>query len=77
MARNKVQFQKELGRRHSVTQTAAWPLKHKPAQVMIERNAAKRLEGEVQWTTPISAASTKEHTGAARRGRRLSWPPFR
>ncbi len=38
----------ELGRRLGVTQTAAWSLKHKLAQVMIERNAAKRLEGEVQ-----------------------------
>jgi transposase-like protein len=38
----------ELGRRLGVTQTAAWTLKHKLAQVMIERNAAKRLEGEVQ-----------------------------
>ena len=38
----------ELGRRLGVTQTAAWGLKHKLAQVMIERNAAKRLKGEVQ-----------------------------
>ncbi len=38
----------ELGRRLGVTQTAAWSLKHKLAQVMIERNAAKHLEGEVQ-----------------------------
>ena len=38
----------ELGRRLGVTQTAAWTLKHKLAQVMIERNAAKRLTGEVQ-----------------------------
>src|SRR5271165_1459450 len=38
----------ELGRRLGVTQTTAWTLKHKLAQVMIERNAAKRLRGEVQ-----------------------------
>jgi transposase-like protein len=38
----------ELGRRLGVTQTTAWTLKHKLAQVMIERNAAKRLQGEVQ-----------------------------
>jgi transposase-like protein len=38
----------ELGRRLGVTQTTAWTLKHKLAQVMIERNAAKRLKGEVQ-----------------------------
>jgi transposase-like protein len=38
----------ELGRRLGVTQTTAWTLKHKLAQVMIERNAAKRLTGDVQ-----------------------------
>ena len=38
----------ELGRRLGVTQTAAWTLKHKLAQVMMERNAARRLKGEVQ-----------------------------
>ncbi len=38
----------ELGRRLGVTQTTAWTLKQKLAQVMIERNAAKRLQGEVQ-----------------------------
>jgi transposase-like protein len=38
----------ELGRRLGVTQTAAWALKHKLTQVMMERNAAKRLKGEVQ-----------------------------
>ena len=38
----------ELGRRLGVTQTTAWTLKHKLAQVMIERNAAKRLKGDVQ-----------------------------
>jgi transposase-like protein len=38
----------ELGRRLGVTQTAAWMLKHKLAQVMIERNQVKRLQGDVQ-----------------------------
>ncbi len=38
----------ELGRRLGVTQTTAWTLKHKLAQVMMERNAAKRLKGDVQ-----------------------------
>jgi transposase-like protein len=38
----------ELGRRLGVTQTTAWTLKHKLAQVMIERNAARRLKGDVQ-----------------------------
>src|SRR5208282_3281255 len=38
----------ELGRRLGVTQTTAWTMKHKLAQVMIERNSAKRLNGDVQ-----------------------------
>ena len=38
----------ELGRRLGVTQTTAWYFKHKLAQVMMERNAAKRLKGDVQ-----------------------------
>lgn len=38
----------ELGRRLGVTQTTAWTMKHKLAQVMLERNASKRLNGDVQ-----------------------------
>ncbi len=38
----------ELGRRLGITQTSAWMLKHKLAQVMIERNGTKRLHGAVQ-----------------------------
>jgi hypothetical protein len=38
----------ELGRRLGVTQTTAWTMKHKLAQVMMERNGAKRLNGDVQ-----------------------------
>jgi transposase-like protein len=38
----------ELGRRLGVTQTTAWSLKQKLAQVMMERNASKRLKGDVQ-----------------------------
>ena len=37
----------ELGRRLGVTQTTAWVMKHKLAQVMLERNASKRLKGAV------------------------------
>jgi transposase-like protein len=66
----------ELGPRLSVTQTTAWTLKHKLAQVMIERNAAKRLTGEVQMDDALSAATAPEHTAAALEARRLSWPPF-
>jgi transposase-like protein len=38
----------ELSRRLGITQTAAWKMKHKLAQVMLERNATKRLKGKVQ-----------------------------
>lgn len=38
----------ELSRRLGVTQTAAWMMKHKLGQVMLERNASKRLKGIVQ-----------------------------
>jgi hypothetical protein len=31
-----------------VTQTTAWKLKHKLAQVMMERDASKRLAGRVE-----------------------------
>ena len=52
----------ELGRRLGITQTAAWTLKHKLAQVMMERNAAKRLQGQVQMDDA--------YLGGARPGRR-------
>jgi transposase-like protein len=38
----------ELGRRLGVTQTTAWKIKHKLKQVMLERDAAKRLTGRVE-----------------------------
>ena len=38
----------ELGRRLGVTQTTAWKIKHKLAQVMLERDAGKRLTGRVE-----------------------------
>ena len=38
----------ELGRRLGVTQTTAWKLKHKLAQVMMERDASQRLTGRVE-----------------------------
>jgi ribosomal protein L37AE/L43A len=38
----------ELGRRLGVTQSTAWKIKHKLAQVMMERNAAKKLAGRVE-----------------------------
>ena len=38
----------ELGRRLGVTQTAAWTIKHKLAQVMLERDADTQLAGRVE-----------------------------
>lgn len=38
----------ELGRRLGVTQTTAWTIKHKLAQVMLERDAGTRLAGRVE-----------------------------
>ena len=38
----------ELGRRLGVTQTTAWKIKHKLKQVMLERDATKRLSGRVE-----------------------------
>src|SRR6202041_624582 len=38
----------ELGRRLGVTQTTAWKIKHKLAQVMLERDATKPLSGRVE-----------------------------
>jgi transposase-like protein len=38
----------ELGRRLGVTQTTAWTIKHKLAQVMLERDADQQLSGRVE-----------------------------
>jgi hypothetical protein len=38
----------ELGRRLGVTQTTAWKIKHKLMQVMMERDAGKRLSGRIE-----------------------------
>ena len=38
----------ELGRRLGVTQTTTWKVKHKLKQVMLERDATKRLTGRVE-----------------------------
>jgi hypothetical protein len=38
----------ELARRLGVTQTTAWTIKHKLAQVMMERDAGKQLRGRVE-----------------------------
>ena len=38
----------ELGRQIGVSRDTAWLLRHKPMQVMLEREAGRKLEGEVQ-----------------------------
>lgn len=38
----------ELGRRLGVTQTTAWKIKHKLAQVMLERDSGKQLGGRIE-----------------------------
>jgi hypothetical protein len=38
----------ESGRRLGVTQTTAWKIKHKLKQVMLERDATKRLTGRIE-----------------------------
>jgi transposase-like protein len=55
----------ELARRLGITQNAAWKMKHKLAQVMLERNAAKRLKGKVQMDDAYLGG---EHSGPPGRG---------
>jgi len=59
----------ELGRRLGVTQTTAWTLKHKLAQVMIERNASKRLTGEVQMDDAYLGGSRPGTSGRGAAGK--------
>jgi hypothetical protein len=55
----------ELGRRLGVTQTTAWKIKHKLKQVMLERDATKRLTGRVE----IDDAYLGGERSGGRRGR--------
>jgi hypothetical protein len=61
----------ELGRRLGVTQTAAWMMKHKLGQVMLERNASKRLKGFVQMDDAYIGGAHPDDGGAAQAARRL------
>src|SRR6266699_5598197 len=49
----------ELGRRLGVTQTTAWKIKHKLMQVMMERDAAKRLTYKGRYTC-MKASSVRQ-----------------
>ena len=53
----------ELGRRLGVTQTTAWKVKHKLKQVMLERDATKRLTGRVEIDDLISVVSAPAASG--------------
>ena len=53
----------ELARRLGVTQTTAWTIKHKLAQVMMERDADERLHGRVE---PDDAYLGGERSGGKR-----------
>jgi hypothetical protein len=67
-----------LGRRLGVTQTTAWKIKHKLAQVMMERDATKQLSGRVELDEPTSAVSAPAASAAAvPPARRRSLPPSR
>jgi Transposase zinc-ribbon domain len=54
-----------LGRRLGVTETTAWKIKHKLAQVMLERDAAKQLTGRVE----IDNADLGGERSGGKRGR--------
>jgi hypothetical protein len=55
----------ELGRRLGVTQTTSWKIKHKLMQVMMERDATKRLTGRIE----IDDAYLGGERNGGRRGR--------
>jgi transposase-like protein len=55
----------ELGRRLGVTQTTAWKIKHKIMQVMLERDATKRLSGRIE----VDDAYLGGERNGAKRGR--------
>ena len=55
----------ELGRRLGVTQTTAWTVKHKLKQVMMERDAKKRLIGRLE----MDDAYLGGHRSGGKRGR--------
>src|SRR5260221_6523641 len=55
----------ELGRRLGITQTTAWKIKHKLMQVMMERDATKRLTGRIE----VDDAYLGGERNAGKRGR--------
>ena len=59
----------ELGRRLGITQTAAWMMKHKLGQVMLERNASKQLKGKVQMDDAYIGGAHPGRRGRGAKGK--------
>lgn len=59
----------ELSRRLGITYNAAWKLKHKLAQVMLERNAKKRLKGKVQMDDAYLGGEREGSVGRGAEGK--------
>ena len=59
----------ELSRRLGITYNAAWKLKHKLAQVMLERNAKKRLKGNVQMDDAYLGGEREGSVGRGAEGK--------
>ncbi len=66
----------ELSHRLGFTQTAAWKMKHKLTQVMLERNATKRLKGKVQMDDAYLGGERPGRPGRGAAGKTLNRPGF-
>jgi ribosomal protein L37AE/L43A len=68
----------ELGRRLGVTQTTAWKIKHKLAQVTMERDARKQLSGRVELDDVyLGGNALAASVAVVPPARRRLWPPSR
>ena len=68
----------ELGRRPGVTQTTAWKIKHKLQQVMMKRDATKKLSGRVEIDDAyLGGERSGGKRGRGRLGRPRSSPRLR
>ena len=68
----------ELGRRLGVSQPTAWKIKHKLKQVMMERDATKKLTGRIEIDDAyLGGERCGSERGRGRRRRRPSSPRWR
>ena len=68
----------KLHRLLGISYNAAWRMRHKLMQVMMERDRTHPLAGLVQLDDAyLGASEAGASAGAARRTRPLSWPPSR